>query len=274
MRRSFLVRRHIGRFRYVRRPLFKAICYRFFFHKQRNLKNACIACACAQTGATISVIVDIDVNISVVLSALIAIFYTLFGGLYSVAYTDVIQLFFIFFGLVCLFPCLFLLFLSHPLVSPGKLIGVLIDVCAVAEYPVRPDQRGRQLNLPIPSGLDRPRRAAVLGPILRLRDAARLWRHPVAGIFPAGSLQQIRKSRSDPLLRGRHGLRHHGYPFRLDWSCSQSDRFDQHLLHFRSRSDCKVESVQTGTRRTFAGRVTSRWTRNRLAWFSLWFFST
>lgn len=51
-------------------------------------------------GATISVIVDIDVNISVVLSALIAIFYTLFGGLYSVAYTDVIQLFFIFFGLV------------------------------------------------------------------------------------------------------------------------------------------------------------------------------
>lgn len=52
------------------------------------------------TGATISVIVDIDVNISVILSACIAIFYTLFGGLYSVAYTDVIQLFFIFFGLV------------------------------------------------------------------------------------------------------------------------------------------------------------------------------
>lgn len=51
-------------------------------------------------GATISVIVDIDVNVSVILSALIAIFYTLFGGLYSVAYTDVIQLFFIFFGLV------------------------------------------------------------------------------------------------------------------------------------------------------------------------------
>lgn len=39
-------------------------------------------------------------NVSVVVSALIAIFYTLFGGLYSVAYTDVIQLFFIFFGLV------------------------------------------------------------------------------------------------------------------------------------------------------------------------------
>ena len=57
-------------------------------------------CAPPPTGATISVIIDIDVNISVILSALIAIFYTLFGGLYAVAYTDVIQLFFIFFGLV------------------------------------------------------------------------------------------------------------------------------------------------------------------------------
>lgn len=51
-------------------------------------------------GATLSVIVDIDINMSVVISALIAIFYTLVGGLYSVAYTDVVQLFCIFLGLV------------------------------------------------------------------------------------------------------------------------------------------------------------------------------
>ncbi|XP_068950100.1 high affinity choline transporter 1 [Petaurus breviceps papuanus] len=50
-------------------------------------------------GATISVIIDIDVNISVIVSALIAILYTLVGGLYSVAYTDVVQLFCIFLGL-------------------------------------------------------------------------------------------------------------------------------------------------------------------------------
>ncbi|KAM6978366.1 high-affinity choline transporter 1-like [Tautogolabrus adspersus] len=50
-------------------------------------------------GATLSVIVDIDINMSVVISALIAIFYTLVGGLYSVAYTDVVQLFCIFLGL-------------------------------------------------------------------------------------------------------------------------------------------------------------------------------
>ncbi|KPP71780.1 high-affinity choline transporter 1-like [Scleropages formosus] len=51
-------------------------------------------------GATLSVIVDININMSVVISALIAIFYTLVGGLYSVAYTDVVQLFCIFLGLV------------------------------------------------------------------------------------------------------------------------------------------------------------------------------
>ncbi|XP_053169021.1 high affinity choline transporter 1 isoform X1 [Hemicordylus capensis] len=50
-------------------------------------------------GATISVIIDININISVVISALIAILYTLVGGLYSVAYTDVVQLFCIFLGL-------------------------------------------------------------------------------------------------------------------------------------------------------------------------------
>lgn len=54
----------------------------------------------ATVGATLSVIVDINIKMSVVISALIAIFYTLVGGLYSVAYTDVVQLFCIFVGLV------------------------------------------------------------------------------------------------------------------------------------------------------------------------------
>lgn len=38
--------------------------------------------------------------LTVGISAAVAIFYTLMGGLYSVAYTDVIQLIFMFFGLV------------------------------------------------------------------------------------------------------------------------------------------------------------------------------
>lgn len=53
----------------------------------------------AALGATLSVIIDMEHQTSVVLSSCIAIFYTLFGGLYSVAYTDVIQLFCIFIGL-------------------------------------------------------------------------------------------------------------------------------------------------------------------------------
>ncbi|XP_055698018.1 high-affinity choline transporter 1 [Phlebotomus papatasi] len=53
----------------------------------------------AALGATLSVIIDMDQRTSVILSACIAVFYTLFGGLYSVAYTDVIQLFCIFVGL-------------------------------------------------------------------------------------------------------------------------------------------------------------------------------
>jgi solute carrier family 5 (high affinity choline transporter), member 7 len=50
-------------------------------------------------GATLAVIIDMEKETSVIFSACIAVFYTLFGGLYSVAYTDVIQLFCIFIGL-------------------------------------------------------------------------------------------------------------------------------------------------------------------------------
>ncbi|KAJ0177550.1 hypothetical protein K1T71_006423 [Dendrolimus kikuchii] len=53
----------------------------------------------AALGATLAVIIDMDQRTSVIFSACVAVFYTLFGGLYSVAYTDVIQLFCIFIGL-------------------------------------------------------------------------------------------------------------------------------------------------------------------------------
>ncbi len=50
-------------------------------------------------GSTLSVILDIDIKLAVILSAVVAISYTLVGGMYSVAYTDVIQIVFIFGGL-------------------------------------------------------------------------------------------------------------------------------------------------------------------------------
>ncbi|TMS39126.1 hypothetical protein L596_005699 [Steinernema carpocapsae] len=54
-------------------------------------------------GATLSVILQINLAMSVIISAIIAVFYTFSGGLYAVAYTDVVQLFCIFVGLwVCI----------------------------------------------------------------------------------------------------------------------------------------------------------------------------
>lgn len=52
------------------------------------------------SGATLSVILELPDALSIIVSACIAVFYTFFGGLYSVAYTDVVQLFCIFVGLV------------------------------------------------------------------------------------------------------------------------------------------------------------------------------
>ncbi|XP_068442803.1 high-affinity choline transporter 1-like [Clinocottus analis] len=58
-----------------------------------------IACILAALGGTISVVMDISSSIAVWISAAVAVLYTLMGGLYSVAYTDVIQLGLIFVGL-------------------------------------------------------------------------------------------------------------------------------------------------------------------------------
>uniref|UniRef100_A0A8D0DLD6 High affinity choline transporter 1 n=1 Tax=Salvator merianae TaxID=96440 RepID=A0A8D0DLD6_SALMN len=53
----------------------------------------------ASLGATMKVILDIEGYLAIILSACIVILYTLLGGLYSVAYTDVIQMIFIMFSL-------------------------------------------------------------------------------------------------------------------------------------------------------------------------------
>ncbi|XP_032776647.2 high-affinity choline transporter 1 [Daphnia magna] len=58
----------------------------------------------ASLGSTLSVILGLDNTISVLVSASVAMLYTLFGGLYSVAYTDVVQLFCVAFGLILCVP--------------------------------------------------------------------------------------------------------------------------------------------------------------------------
>lgn len=51
-------------------------------------------------GATLSVVLEVHIDYAVIASACVAIGYTFFGGLYAVAFTDVVQLFCIFIGLV------------------------------------------------------------------------------------------------------------------------------------------------------------------------------
>ncbi|XP_037616691.1 high affinity choline transporter 1-like [Sebastes umbrosus] len=58
-----------------------------------------IASILGALGGTISVVMDISSSLAVVISASVAVLYTLMGGLYSVAYTDVIQLSFMLIGL-------------------------------------------------------------------------------------------------------------------------------------------------------------------------------
>ncbi|GFS10728.1 high-affinity choline transporter 1-like [Elysia marginata] len=94
------------------------------------------AAVLAALGATISIILDINATLAIVISSAVAIFYTFMGGLYSVAYTDVIQLLFIAVGLIVAFP----FSLTHPAVDlervadnwlgdiPQKTIASYVDV--------------------------------------------------------------------------------------------------------------------------------------------------
>ncbi|XP_036978111.1 high-affinity choline transporter 1-like isoform X3 [Acanthopagrus latus] len=58
-----------------------------------------VACILGALGGTVSVVMDISSKLAVSISAAVAIIYTLLGGLYSVAYTDVIQLLLMLLGL-------------------------------------------------------------------------------------------------------------------------------------------------------------------------------
>ncbi|XP_063731552.1 high-affinity choline transporter 1-like isoform X2 [Eleginops maclovinus] len=67
-----------------------------------------VACILAALGGTMSVILGLSSALSIVISAAVSITYTFLGGLYSVAYTDIIQLSFIFFSLWLCIPFLLL----------------------------------------------------------------------------------------------------------------------------------------------------------------------
>lgn len=77
----------------------------------------------AALGTSLRVICGLTDAVSIVVSAAIAMTYTLFGGLYSVAFTDVVQLFCIFIGLVLSIPFM----TTHDAVTiPLKSSGVVM----------------------------------------------------------------------------------------------------------------------------------------------------
>ncbi|XP_071773257.2 high affinity choline transporter 1-like [Centroberyx gerrardi] len=67
-----------------------------------------VACTLFSLGVTMSVILELPFSYTVVISSAVAIIYTLLGGLYSVAYTDVIQLSLVFISLWMCVPFLLL----------------------------------------------------------------------------------------------------------------------------------------------------------------------
>ncbi|XP_042352302.1 high affinity choline transporter 1-like [Plectropomus leopardus] len=67
-----------------------------------------VACILAALGGTMSIILGLSSALSIIISAAVSIIYTFLGGLYSVAYTDIIQLSFIFISLWLCIPFLVL----------------------------------------------------------------------------------------------------------------------------------------------------------------------
>ncbi|XP_014667888.1 PREDICTED: high-affinity choline transporter 1-like isoform X2 [Priapulus caudatus] len=76
-----------------------------------------IAAFCAALGTSIAVIVGLDTRIAIVASAIVAIIYTVLGQMLSVAYTDVVQLAFMSFGLL----------LGIPFVLTNEHVGSIME---------------------------------------------------------------------------------------------------------------------------------------------------
>ncbi|XP_061139106.1 high affinity choline transporter 1-like isoform X1 [Syngnathus typhle] len=80
-----------------------------------------VACILAALGATMSIILDLSSTISILISAAVSIIYTFLGGLYAVAYTDIIQLSFIFVSLWLCIPFMILSPVVTDLVQTAQL---------------------------------------------------------------------------------------------------------------------------------------------------------
>lgn len=114
------------------------------------------------TGVTMSVILDFSYTVSIWISAAVAITYTLMGGLYSVAYTDVIQLVLIFVSLVSR-----RVRRSTVRQFAFRRSSCVLVVAVRALFPDEPRRGGHhrdglQLHFPVPLGGQRGRRQSLV----------------------------------------------------------------------------------------------------------------
>ncbi|KAK8780897.1 hypothetical protein V5799_017761 [Amblyomma americanum] len=84
-------------------------------------------------GSTVSVVTGLNDAVSIGVSAAVAVLYTITGGVYSVAYTDVVQLTFIFVGLCICVPFTLLNEYTNPIWSVPK--EELLGSVATSEIP-------------------------------------------------------------------------------------------------------------------------------------------
>jgi hypothetical protein len=163
-------------------------------------------------GATLAVIIDMEKETSVIFSACIAVFYTLFGGLYSVAYTDVIQLFCIFIGLWMCIPFAW----TNPHVK--SLSGMEVDwIGEIGE---------KKFWFYVDYGL-----LLVFGGIpWQVRQRKRFFYRrrmskpsPIAGVLPAGVVEQDSGTGADLIVCGSFRMLVDGHPTGSDWRNCQSD---------------------------------------------------
>ena len=76
----------------------------FFTIPVYTSEQLCVTGALVALGSTLSIMANIDNTIAIVVSSLVAIVYTFFGGIFAVAYTDIVQLVFIGVGLTTAIP--------------------------------------------------------------------------------------------------------------------------------------------------------------------------
>lgn len=89
-------------------------------------------------GGAMSVVLDLPFSLCIWISAAVAIIYTLLGGLYSVAYTDVVQLFLIFCSLVMhhTFQSLLLKHIIKVLVMMATFVFCFVFDCSGSVFPL------------------------------------------------------------------------------------------------------------------------------------------